>query len=137
MRGLALFLFNALIAGTAQAATVAVTLDTPKPGKGEYFIAVYGSAETFPRGEPAHATRTRVTGEQQRIRIDVPAGRYAVAVYQDLNDNEQLDSNLVGVPSEPFGFSRNARGSMGPPEFDAAAFEVRGGQRQLAIRLKD
>lgn len=137
MRGIALFLLNTLIAGSTQAAGVVLTLQTPKPDQGEYFIAVHDNAATFPKGKPAHATRTPVDGEQQRVRIQLPEGRYAVSLYQDLNDNGELDTNLLGAPVEPVGFSRNARGSLGPPEFGAAAFEVDDTHAEFDIRLRE
>lgn len=55
---------------------------------------------------------------------DVPYGTYAVQLYHDKNDNGKLDTNLFGVPQEPYGFSNNARGTMGPPDFEATAFTL-------------
>lgn len=55
---------------------------------------------------------------------DVPPGTYAVRLYHDENDNGELDTNMFGVPQEPFGFSNDARGRMGPPDFEEAAFTV-------------
>jgi Uncharacterized protein conserved in bacteria len=51
---------------------------------------------------------------------DVPAGTYAVRVYHDKDNDDELDTNLVGVPQEAFGFSNDARGTMGPPDFEEA-----------------
>lgn len=51
-------------------------------------------------------------------------GRYAVSAYHDENGNAKLDANVVGLPTEPYGFSRNAQGRMGPPAFDDAAVDV-------------
>ena len=53
----------------------------------------------------------------------------------DLNGNEELDRNLVGIPTEPFGFSRNARGSFGPPDYADMQFEVAGEPVTLDIEL--
>ena len=135
IRGTVLLLLNAVIAGSSQAGSLALTVETPKPGQGSYFIAVHEHADTFPNGDPDHATRTQVSGEEQRIQIELPEGRYAVAVYQDLNDNQELDRNVLGLPSEPVGFSRNAGGAMAPPDFETTAVQVGAGQRGLAIRL--
>lgn len=55
---------------------------------------------------------------------DVPVGTYAVRLYHDEDDDDEIDTNLVGVPQEAFGFSKNARGTMGPPDFEEAAFTV-------------
>ena len=63
-------------------------------------------------------------------------GKYAISVYHDVNGNQRLDSNMVGIPSEPYGFSRDARGKMGPPSFDDAAFEVGKDNVNLTLRVK-
>lgn len=62
-------------------------------------------------------------------------GKYALIVYQDLNGNGQLDRNLVGAPTEPYGFSNDARGKMGPPNFDAAAVRVGAEDRSIVVTL--
>jgi uncharacterized protein (DUF2141 family) len=60
----------------------------------------------------------------------LPAGTYALRVMHDRNGNQTLDSNLVGMPTEPWGFSNNAAGSFGPPGWDDARFELGDDQRQ-------
>lgn len=52
----------------------------------------------------------------------VPAGSFAVAAFEDRNGNGVLDTNVFGVPTEGIAFSRDARGRLGPPSFDAARF---------------
>ncbi|MEM6841302.1 MAG: DUF2141 domain-containing protein [Bacteroidota bacterium] len=39
--------------------------------------------------------------------FDVPYGKYAVSIYQDLNANGELDRNFLGIPKEPVGFGNN------------------------------
>src|ERR1043166_9360408 len=36
-------------------------------------------------------------------------GTYAIEAYQDLNSNDKMDKSWLGLPLEPFGFSRDAR----------------------------
>jgi uncharacterized protein (DUF2141 family) len=45
-------------------------------------------------------------------------------VFADENGNGKLDTNLVGMPTERYGFSNDAKGNRGAPEFDAAAIAV-------------
>ena len=52
----------------------------------------------------------------------------------DKNANGKLDSNIVGIPTEPYGASRDARGRMGPPAFEDAAVDVQG-DTALTIHL--
>ncbi|MEM6935214.1 MAG: DUF2141 domain-containing protein [Pseudomonadota bacterium] len=65
----------------------------------------------------------------------LPAGDYAVSVHHDANGNDKFDRNWLGLPKEPWGASRDARGSYGPPEFEDAVFLHRGSQTRLVIHL--
>lgn len=64
----------------------------------------------------------------------MPAGKYAVKVFHDVNNNGELDVNLIGIPKEPYGFSNNARGRFGPPDFSAAAITVQPNDT-LSVRI--
>jgi uncharacterized protein (DUF2141 family) len=67
---------------------------------------------------------------------NVPPGTYAVRLYHDKNDNGELDTNMFGVPQEAFGFSNDARGTMGPPDFEEAAFTVDSDSLSMTITAK-
>ena len=55
---------------------------------------------------------------------DVPAGTYAIAVFHDENGNNELDTNMFGVPKEPVAFSKAKMKLFGPPKFDECQFQV-------------
>ncbi|MGH7186252.1 MAG: DUF2141 domain-containing protein, partial [Pseudomonadota bacterium] len=61
---------------------------------------------------------------------------YAVQVYHDANGNGKLDTNLVGIPIERFGFSRDAAGNFGPPGFADAKVSVDGADQTIIINLR-
>lgn len=65
----------------------------------------------------------------------LPAGNYAVSAYHDENGNEQLDKNLLGLPTERYGFSRDARGRLGPPAFDDAKITLGEDDQSIVINL--
>lgn len=65
---------------------------------------------------------------------NVVKGTYAVSVIHDENSNGELDTNF-GIPSEPYGFSNNARGMFGPASFEDSKFEV-AGSKQIEIDVK-
>jgi uncharacterized protein (DUF2141 family) len=67
---------------------------------------------------------------------DVPPGRYAVRLFQDRNSDGELQTNFVGLPSEPWGMSNNPSLMRGAPTFAAAAFDVGAGGAALTIRLR-
>lgn len=72
--------------------------------------------------------------EVRLVFADLPAGDYAVKLYQDENSNGKLDTNMLGIPSERYGFSRQ-QPRRGQPSFDEAKFSVEGDTR-IAIPIK-
>ena len=66
-----------------------------------------------------------VRGDRARCSFDVPPGRYAGAVVHDVNRNHRMDTNLVGIPREGFGFTAGATiSTFGAPDFEEARFVV-------------
>ncbi|MBU3937857.1 MAG: DUF2141 domain-containing protein [Proteobacteria bacterium] len=52
---------------------------------------------------------------------DIVPGRYAFAVIHDESMNGKLDTNSLGVPTEGYGFSNDAKTWLGAPSFSAAS----------------
>jgi uncharacterized protein (DUF2141 family) len=42
--------------------------------------------------------------EAQIASFDVPYGKYAITIYQDINENSEADMNFLSIPKEPIGF---------------------------------
>jgi uncharacterized protein (DUF2141 family) len=63
------------------------------------------------------------------------AGRWAISVFHDANDNSKLDRNSLNIPVEGYGFSNDAEGAGGPPTFDQAAFNYDGQTKSITIDL--
>jgi uncharacterized protein (DUF2141 family) len=55
---------------------------------------------------------------------DLKTGRYAVRYYHDENMNAKMETNLLGKPTEGYGFSNNVVGKLGAPPFKKWLFEV-------------
>lgn len=64
---------------------------------------------------------------------DLPKGTYSIQYYHDENQNQKMDANKWGMPIEAYGFSNNARGSFGPPEFEKTLFDL---NADLSLSLK-
>jgi uncharacterized protein (DUF2141 family) len=64
---------------------------------------------------------------------NVEQGKYAVTYYHDANDNGKLDTGMFGKPVEGYGYSNDARGFMGPADFEDQIFEI---ESDLQITLK-
>jgi uncharacterized protein (DUF2141 family) len=68
------------------------------------------------------------------VKLSLQPGSYAVAVYHDANANGKLDTNFLGIPTEVYGFSNNARGTFGPPDFGDCLVTITG-HTTISIRL--
>ncbi len=65
------------------------------------------------------------------------SGSYAIAVWHDENNNQKLDTNILGMPIENYGFSNNKFGTFGPPDFDEVAVLLESGKIvELIINLE-
>ena len=129
MRTLSLSTFAAallLAPALAYAGDLTVTLENVANAEGALLVGVHTKSADFPDDA------SRVTGQMQAAKAgkvtvhfkNLPAGRYAIALFHDANGNGKLDSNRLGIPVEGIGFSNNATGSFGPPAFAKAAFDV-------------
>ena len=94
--------------------------------KGSLFIAIFRATDDFPVfGKQFKGIVKEVEGKTQNYTFDdLPEGEYALAIYQDENRNKILDKNLLGVPTEIYGFSNNARRSFSAPSFQEAKFKL-------------
>ena len=126
----------------ANADELTVRVDNIKEA-GEIHIAIYDSAEAFEadQGEKGGAAPGITQGTIEMVepgsvtyRYELPPGTYAIGIFHDANLNNRLDNYFFGVPREQYGFSNNARGFMGPPSFEDAAFSV-DGKTEISIGL--
>jgi uncharacterized protein (DUF2141 family) len=106
---------------------------------GSLNVALFDRAEDFNAMPmtPRAGQRLPATGDTVvAVFAGLPAGDYAVSTFHDENDNGQLDKNLLGRPTERFGFSRDASGAMGPPDFEAAKVALGPDGRTIVVNLR-
>lgn len=105
--------------------------------KGSIQVAVFNSADRFLE-HPCHQRTISITSQDTvQAEFELPPGQYAIAVYHDTNQNQELDKNFFGIPQEAYGFSNNARGSsMGPPSFEDTKITLGKKQQTVCIKLR-
>ena len=126
------------LASAANAADLTIELVGVRSDAGNLMIAVYDSAATFRQVDHAAASvRLRARASARQVTLsDLPEGSYAIAVYHDENQNQKLDTNLVGIPTEATGFSNDAAASFGPPDFEAAKLVLGGSPVHVRVTLE-
>lgn len=55
---------------------------------------------------------------------DMKPGKYSFKYFHDENNNEKLDTNMIGMPKEGYGFANNAKGKFGPPPLEKTIITV-------------
>jgi uncharacterized protein (DUF2141 family) len=105
--------------------------------KGVIMLGLYNSEEGYNTDKPVRGAGIPVTqASVSTVFAGLPDGRYAVKAYHDVDGDGKMSTNPYGMPIEPFAFSNNAKGNMGPASWADAAFEVKGGVAKHVISFR-
>ena len=127
----------ALLPALSHGATLEVRIDGLRETKGHVLVALADSADAWDGKVEARARmRHPVAGTSETIRFDdLPPGHYAISLFHDENDNGRMDKNIVGMPTEGYGFSQNPR-VMRKATFEEARFEVAADGADIVVELR-
>jgi uncharacterized protein (DUF2141 family) len=123
----------------SQTGTLTVTVIGIQPDKGGAVSAGIFRKADFPKDGMAFMTKNiAVTSKSMTMTFTgVPVGEYGVAIYQDKDSSKSLNTNLVGLPKEPIGFSNDARINFGPPSFEDARIAIEEGKTmKITVELR-
>jgi uncharacterized protein (DUF2141 family) len=67
--------------------------------------------------------------------VKLPQGVYAVSLFHDENRNGKLDSGVMRIPKEGYGFSNNPAKRFGPPKYEETTFVLSQPQYTTEIKL--
>lgn len=124
-----------VVAQEAAASHLKITFETGA-STGSVMIALFDNENAFRNGAPVANARLDVAaGESAAAFEGLPTGRYAFRAFHDVNGNGRMDANPFGMPVEPFAFSNNAVGNMGPASWERASFDLAGDTVQT-IRIR-
>ncbi|MEM6779152.1 MAG: DUF2141 domain-containing protein [Planctomycetota bacterium] len=104
-------------------------------------VAIYTSNESFNDASKAFWKAAINVDDQGIAKVTVPAdvplpGQFAVAAYHDANDDGELNRHPVGIPSERYGFSNDARGMFGPPRYEEAVVDRQGASGTVTVSIR-
>ena len=89
------------------------------------YVALYSDAAGYANSKPVASQTTPMReGKARLVFPGLAPGRYALRAFADENGNGKLDTNLMGMPTERYGFSNDAKGNRAAPDFEAAAIRV-------------
>ncbi|MBL8531196.1 MAG: DUF2141 domain-containing protein [Hyphomonadaceae bacterium] len=118
-----------------QTGTLTIELSGLAP-QGAVMLQLFDSEAGYGAGRGVSARQVAVTSETATIAIEgLAPGQYAFRLFHDVDGDGRMNTNPFGIPTEPFAFSNNARGSFGPAPWSSAVFTVAPGANVQAITL--
>jgi uncharacterized protein (DUF2141 family) len=130
----ALMIASTLTAGLTQpAGKLSITVSGARNSDGVVRCALFNSPAVFPKvGQEWRGVVAPIRGGAATcVFSGVPAGTYAVAFFHAERNETRLTTGMFGKPQQGYGFSNNATGSFGSPNFSAAAFRYDGANLAL------
>ena len=114
--------------GTEPGANLRIVATNVKSDQGKLYVWVYDKKDDWLsdryRTQKSVTVAGNRTNDTVTVELLLPAGEYALSIFQDVNDNGKLESNFIGLPKEPAGLSNNLRPKFGPPKYKNAMFTV-------------
>jgi len=109
--------------------------------EGLVYASIYLTADGFPdRKDAAYSFQSAPAANGAIVFTfpSVPAGPFAVSVLHDVDGNEELSSDFIGIPEEDYGFSQNPESTFGPPDFSEAAVDLADGEtKSVVVKVGD
>ena len=140
--GLMLMALAEIAAGSAQASEPGIHVEILdiRNSVGAVACALFEG----PKGFPTEFLRFATNIMMVKVRAtkatcdfaDIAPGTYALAVIHDENRDGELATNMLGMPKEGYGFSNDAKGTLGAPSFEAASFSYNGQSLNMTIALQ-
>jgi len=101
--------------------------------KGTVYLAIYNNSTSFDQdNKNKNVNKNRwvksivevVNKNSFTKNVELKKGVYAISLFIDSNNNKIIDKNLLGIPTEQYGFSNNATGFLGSPSYNDASFNL-------------
>ncbi|MEO8067469.1 MAG: DUF2141 domain-containing protein [Flavobacteriales bacterium] len=118
-------------------ASIHIEVKLNKPPAGDVRLALCPDSATFENEEGCRFEKLKATGTVVVFDLSgLAPGNYAIRAVHDVDADGDIDVNKLGIPTEPFGFSNDAMGKMGPPGFEQAKFKVKPGTNSVSFRMR-
>lgn len=111
--------------GFSQTFELKVVIEEIEDKDGIIYLSLHDNADSFPSDDK----KAVKTGKIEKFNTTaeftfsgLEEGDYAISIFQDLNGNEEMDTNMLGIPKEPVGASNMT--SLGRPKFSKCKFNV-------------
>ncbi len=117
-----------------QKSSVKITITNIQTTAGTIVMSVHDSEKSFNKKIPLETLYLSPAKNSVSCELELASGEYAFCVYHDTNNDKELNSNFIGIPKEPFGFS-NYEGKSAPGNFKKHKVSVSRASEEIEIQL--
>jgi uncharacterized protein (DUF2141 family) len=129
MKYIFFFISSIISIKNLKAQSLNVTINGLKK-QGVVMVGLYNKSDNF--GNPKNTfkiIKSNAASSDIQVKFsEIPNGEYAIAIFQDLNQNGKLEKNFIGKPTEPYAFSNNVKPVFSAPTFEDCKFRFSGSE---------
>ena len=123
---------------SAQTYTLILKIEGVQEVKGLMQIGLFNDEEDFL--ESGSEFRVAAINVDSTVVVAVfdslPPTNYAISLYHDLDSSGSIDRNFIGIPTEPWGISKDAWRLLSAPRWSDAHFKMNA-DTSIVIHLRD
>lgn len=113
--------------GASSAEQLVFEIGGVKSSEGKIYIQLFKGEQAYQAEKPISASIIPAAIGSVTVRFDgLESGEYSLRYFHDENGDGELATNLLGMPTEGYGFSNGAKPNFGPVKYKAIKFEVNG-----------
>lgn len=134
--------FNSALADTGgtentEAASLTLSISGLSPQTGAVMVGVYAGETAWDGGDAITGRSIDVSGETISVTFEgLAPGAYGLKLYHDVDGDGRMNTNLMGIPTEPVVFSNNAPMRFGPARWNDATFELSAGSNAHTVTFR-
>mgnify|MGYP006290910007 CR=1 FL=1 len=127
-----------LAADEAETGRLTVVVKNVAHQRGRLRLALVRNAREFAdTGKAKHSAIKKIEGKEVTFVFDgVAFGEIALKAHHDENGNGTVETNVFGIPKEPYGLYRAVYPTFRAPRFDDAKFRFDKPSLRLVLKLK-
>lgn len=137
LAAVSVFVACSLLLCAQGSASLRIEVKLNKPAVGDVMLALCPDSTSFEDELNCRFEKVKAGGALVFFDLSgLAPGNYAIRAVHDVDADGDIDVNMLGIPTEPFGFSNDAMGKMGPPTFDQAKFRIKPGANSVSFRMR-
>jgi uncharacterized protein (DUF2141 family) len=103
---------------------------------GQIYVVVYSNENDYEKENPFISFILEPLNNTIAHNLILPNGEYVVSLFQDVNFNGKLDTNIFGIPKEPIGIT-NYNGKGRPGGFQKLKVPVNNDTTKITVNIRN